>query len=82
LLRIQLLNAWRETEYYSAKERAALALIEEMTLISHNQVSDHTYQVAEQQLNQAEMSAIEWLSIVINAWNRIAIASRYNVAPD
>ncbi len=63
------------------KERAALALIEAVTLISVGQVPDAVYDEAANVLSQAEVAAIEWLGVVINAWNRIAISSRYPVKP-
>lgn len=79
--RISLLNAWRETEYFNDAERAALALIEELTLISNNQISDEVYLEAQKHYNEEQLSAIEWLGIVINTWNRIGISSRYPVKP-
>jgi AhpD family alkylhydroperoxidase len=77
--RLAVLPAWRETSYFSPKERAALALVEAITLVSDGQVADAVYEQAEKTLSPSEISAIEWLSVVINAWNRIAISSRYPV---
>lgn len=77
--RISLLNAWRETEYFNDTERAALTLIEAITLISENQVPDAVYEDALPFLTDVQISAIEWLAIIINTWNRIAISSRYAV---
>jgi len=77
--RVSVLPAWRETTYFDARESAALALVEAITLISDGQLSEQTYAQAAEALTEAEISAIEWLAIVINAWNRIAIASRYAV---
>jgi AhpD family alkylhydroperoxidase len=74
--RISVLPAWRETEYFTAKERAALELVEAITLISDGQVPDSVYNRAVESLSNEEIAAIEWLSVVINAWNRIAISSR------
>lgn len=79
--RIALLNAWRETEYYDEAERAALSLVEAVTLIAEDQVPDAVYEDALPFLTDAQISAIEWLVIVINAWNRIAVSSRYSVKP-
>lgn len=79
--RIALLSAWRETEYYDQAERAALSLMEAITLISADQVPDAVYEDALPFLTDAQISAVEWLAIVINAWNRIAISSRYSVKP-
>ncbi|WP_445114930.1 carboxymuconolactone decarboxylase family protein [Acinetobacter sp. WZC-1] len=79
--RVVLLNAWRETEYFNDKEQAALQLIEEITLISAHQLADDVYAQAAQHLSSDEINAIEWLAIVINVWNRIAISSRFQVKP-
>lgn len=79
--RITLLNAWCETEYFNEQERAALTLIEAITLVSEEQVPDAIYEDALPFLTDAQISAVEWLAIVINTWNRIAISSRYTVKP-
>jgi len=79
--RISVLPAWRETQYFTEKERAALELTEAITLISDGQVPDAVYAKAKGLLSDEEISAIEWLSVVINTWNRIGISSRYPVKP-
>ncbi len=79
--RLSVLPAWRESAYFSEKERAALQLIEAITLIADGQVPDSVYEHAAATLTAGEIAAVEWLGIVINAWNRVAISSRYNVAP-
>jgi len=77
--RISVLPAWRETDCFDGKEKASLALLEAITLISDGQVPDDVYEQAQSQLSEKEIAAIEWLSVVINTWNRIAITSRYKV---
>lgn len=77
--RIAVLAAWRETDYFTQKERAALELVESITLISDGQLPDAIYEQAAENLSKNEISAIEWLAVVINTWNRIAISSRYPV---
>jgi AhpD family alkylhydroperoxidase len=79
--RISVLPAWQETQYFSEKERAAIALVEAVTLIADGQVPDAVYAMAAAVLSDEEIAAVEWLAVVINAWNRIAIPSRYPVAP-
>jgi alkylhydroperoxidase family enzyme len=76
------LTAWRESQYFTDKERAAIALIEAVTLIAEGQVPEAVYTEAALVLSDQEISAIEWLGVVINAWNRIAISSRYPVRPE
>ena len=77
--RVAVLAAWKETEYFTPRERAALELVEAVTLISEGQLPDAIYEQAAATLTNEEVSAIEWLAVVINTWNRIAISSRYPV---
>jgi AhpD family alkylhydroperoxidase len=79
--RIAVLPAWRESGYFSEQERAALALIESVTLIADGQVPEPVYSEAASVLSEDKIAAIEWIGVVINAWNRIAISSRYPVRP-
>ena len=79
--RLAVLPAWRETVYFTAQERAALALVEAVTLVAEGQVEEAVYAEAAAQLSAAQIAAVEWLAVVINSWNRIAICSRYPVGP-
>jgi AhpD family alkylhydroperoxidase len=72
--RIYALNAWRETPFFSAEERAILALTEEVTLISSH-VRDETYQQAASVLEETYLAQVILAIITINAWNRIGIAT-------
>ena len=80
--RISVIPAWRETSYFSSREGAALALVEAVTLVADGQVPDAVYAQARAVLTDAEIAAAQWLAVVINAWNRIAISGRYPVGPD
>ncbi len=71
--RMHLLNAWRETELYTAKERAALALTEAVTLIADQHVSDDIYKEAAKHFDKKELAALIMAIVAINSWNRIAI---------
>ncbi|MBK6867715.1 MAG: carboxymuconolactone decarboxylase family protein [Burkholderiales bacterium] len=79
--RISVLPAWRETGYFSDLERAALELVESVTLVATDQVPDAVYERVAAVLSQDQIAAVAWLGVVINAWNRIAMASRYLVNP-
>ena len=79
--RISLLPAWRESEYFNEKERAALALVEAITCVADGHVEESVYAAAAAGLSTDEIAAVEWVAIGINAWNRISIASRYPVKP-
>lgn len=79
--RLAVLAAWQETQYFSPQERAALELVEAITRIADGQVPESVYAQAAAQLSPEQIAAIEWLAVVINTWNRIAISSRYPVQP-
>lgn len=73
--RIFLLSAWRETDLFTAEEKAILALTEEVTLISRHGLSDATYQQAAQFFNAEQIAQLIMAVVVINSWNRIAIST-------
>jgi AhpD family alkylhydroperoxidase len=74
--RIYLLNAWRESPLYSARERAALAWTEAVTLVTQGHVPDEVFAGAREQFPEEELVKLTLLVTTINAWNRIAIAFR------
>jgi AhpD family alkylhydroperoxidase len=74
--RIYALSAWRETPFFSSRERAALALTEAVTLVHDGQVPDDVYAAAAAEFDEDELAGLLWLTVVINAWNRIGIATR------
>lgn len=74
--RLYVLSAWKETSFYSDKERAALEYTEALTLISENEVSDALYQKVQTHFTDKELLALTMTIVAINGWNRIAIAFR------
>ena len=74
--RLFLLNAWRETELFTEKEKAVLALTEAMTLVTNGRVPDEVYKNAETHLTPNELAAVIMAVVAINGWNRIAITTR------
>src|SRR5262247_3168025 len=74
--RIYALPAWRETPFFTARERAALALTESVTLVADGQVPDEVFDPAAQHFDEAELAELIWTIVVINAWNRLSISSR------
>ena len=77
--RLYGLNAWRESPYYSERERAALAWAEVVTLISQTHASDEEYEAARAQFSEEELVKLTMAVIAINGWNRLAIAFRPEV---
>ncbi len=79
--RLAVLPAWRESQYFTLQEQAALQIAEAITCINESStLAAENIDVATH-LTPEQISAITWLTVVINSWNRIAIASHYPVAP-
>lgn len=74
--RIYCLDGWREAPFYSAEERAILALTEEVTLISRDGVKPETYKTAVDLLGEHKTAQVILAIVAINAWNRIAISTQ------
>jgi AhpD family alkylhydroperoxidase len=74
--RLYGLSAWRETQYYTEREQAALAWTEAVTLVSESHVPDAVYEFAHQHFSEKELVDLTLAVIAINGWNRLAIAFR------
>jgi len=77
--RMYSLDAWRETSYYTDRERAALAWAEAVTNISDGHAPDELFEEARQYFSEQELADLTLAVAAINGWNRISIAFR--VAP-
>jgi AhpD family alkylhydroperoxidase len=77
--RLYALNAWRETPFYTGRERAALAWAEAITLISESHASDEEFEAARAEFSEEELVKLTMAIITINGWNRLAIAFRSEV---
>jgi AhpD family alkylhydroperoxidase len=71
--RLYALSAWRETPFFTDRERAALALTESVTLIADAQMPTHVVEEAAIHFSPEELSRLVFAVIEINAWNRLAI---------
>ena len=74
--RLYALDAWRETPFFDARERAALAWIEAVTLVSESHVPDNVFEEARAQFSDKEIIDLTFVALIINSWNRLAIATR------
>jgi AhpD family alkylhydroperoxidase len=74
--RLYLLDAWRESPLYSARERAALAWTEALTLVSETHAPDETYHSLQAQFTTEEQVGLTLLIVTINGWNRIQVGFR------
>jgi AhpD family alkylhydroperoxidase len=69
--RLFALPVWRETPFFTARERAALALTEAGTRLTDGPVSDEVWAAARAQFSDTELAALVWVIATINAWNRV-----------
>lgn len=74
--RLYGVTAWRETPFYTDRERAALAWTEALTLISTNDVPDELYEATRKHFSEQEMVVLTLAITAINSWNRLAIGFR------
>ncbi len=74
--RLYGLMAWRESPYYTERERAALAWTEAVTLIADNHVPDELYEEVRQSFTETELVNLTFALVAINGWNRLAISFR------
>jgi AhpD family alkylhydroperoxidase len=74
--RLYLLNAWRESPFYTERERAALNWAEALTEVAENHISDELYEQTRQQFTEVELANLTLAIVSINGWNRLNIAFR------
>ncbi len=74
--RLYALNAWRETPFFSERERAALEWTEALTLISTDHAADELFARVSRHFTVEELMDLSLAAVAINGWNRLAIAFR------
>lgn len=74
--RLYALNAWRETPFYSDRERAALAWAEALTNITDGHVPDAVFEEVRPHFNDKELTDLSIAIVAINGWNRLCISGR------
>ena len=74
--RIYALPVWRETPFFTSRERAALAFTEEVTLLATTHVPEEAYRAVAAEFSQPELGALISLIVTINAWNAISVSTR------
>jgi AhpD family alkylhydroperoxidase len=74
--RLYCLSVWRESPFYSDRERAALAWTEAITLISKDQAPDEVYDEVSKRFSEEELVNLTLAIVAINGWNRLAIGFR------
>ncbi|HVW68937.1 MAG TPA: carboxymuconolactone decarboxylase family protein, partial [Steroidobacteraceae bacterium] len=74
--RLYALDAWRETPFYTERERAALEWTEAVTLVTEGHVPDAVYDAVRKHFQGDDLVNLTLAITTINAWNRLSIAFR------
>ena len=74
--KLNLVVVWRETPLFSARERAALAWTEALTLLTQG-VGDEVYAQARAEFSEKELAYLTSAIASINVWNRFGVAYRW-----
>jgi AhpD family alkylhydroperoxidase len=74
--RLYALNLWRESPFFDDRERARLPWIEAVTLVAETHVPDEVYEEALAHSSEKEIVDLTYVATMINAWNRLAVATR------
>jgi AhpD family alkylhydroperoxidase len=74
--RLYTINTWRETPFFTDRERAALAWAEAVTKLKDAEVPDEIFEEARAHFSDEELVDLTMSVITINSWNRINIAFR------
>lgn len=74
--RLHVLSAWRETDWFTPRERAALAFTEAVTSLTNGEVSDEVFAQARAEFSETELADLTLAIATINTWNRLNVAWR------
>ncbi len=73
--RLHAVAVWRETPFFTERERAALAFAEAVTVLTDGHVPDDVFDLAAKHFTDVELAALLGLLVAINAWNRVGVAA-------
>ncbi len=74
--RLYMLDAWRESPFYTEREKAALEWTEALTLLANGHVPDEVYEKVRPQFSEKELADLTLAVVSINGWNRLNISAR------
>ncbi len=74
--RLATISAWRETPFFNARERAALAWTEAVTQVSTTHVPDEVWESVQPEFTSEQIADLTLLLVAINGWNRFSVAFR------
>jgi len=71
--RLQTLSVWQETPFFTPRERAALAWVESLTLLSIHHAPQDQYRALLEHFSEVEVVNLTLAIATINAWNRFGV---------
>ena len=74
--RVFAITVWRETPFFTGRQRAALELTEAMTRLVDHPIPDQVIDHAAARFSTRELAELIWVITVINAWNRLGATAR------
>ena len=74
--RVDAIAVWPESNFFTARERAALRLVDSVTRLSETHVPDDVWAEAAEHWSPDELAAILALIVSVNAWNELAVSTR------
>jgi AhpD family alkylhydroperoxidase len=77
--RLDTLAGWHDSPFFTARERAALALTDSITRLVDGPVPDPVYAEAQRHFEASELAQLMMAIVAINAWNRIGVSSQKRV---
>ncbi len=77
--RLAVVAAWRETEFFDAKEQAALAWTEALTQLTQHPELDPAFEALKAHFTEAQVVALTFAIVAINGWNRLGVGFRLDL---
>jgi AhpD family alkylhydroperoxidase len=74
--RLHAVAVWRESPFFTDRERAALAWTEALTLIAQSRAPDEDYALVSEHFDEDERVRLTVAINTVNAWNRLAVGFR------
>jgi AhpD family alkylhydroperoxidase len=74
--RLYSLGVWRDSPFYSDRERAALMWAEDVTLVTRDHVPDALYREVSSHFSERDLADLTLAIVAINGWNRLSVAAR------
>ncbi|HEU5441694.1 MAG TPA: carboxymuconolactone decarboxylase family protein [Ktedonobacterales bacterium] len=74
--RLYALPVWRETPFFTERERAALLWTEALTLVAQDHVPDEVFELVRPHFSDEELANLTLVIATINAWNRFGVGFR------